>query len=227
MKLSKLFLLLFITLLAACGTTRTVRTAGLDAMNKGADNMHKATSIAAGKATMAKDAMASRASGVRRSEVAYDANNPFPPARPGECFAKIVTQPQYETVKEKVLVKEASTRIKTLPGKYDTIKERVVAKEASTRLEVIPATYKWVEEEVLVEPARTTLRTVPAKYKTLTERVVDKPATTKWKKGTGPLGSQTSVNSAGEVMCLVDVPCLLYTSPSPRDKRQSRMPSSA
>ena len=25
----------------------------------------------------------------------------------------------------------------------------------------------------------------------------------------------------------VDTPCLLYTSPSPRDKRQSRMPSSA
>ena len=24
-----------------------------------------------------------------------------------------------------------------------------------------------------------------------------------------------------------DIPCLLYTSPSPRDKRQSRMPSSA
>ena len=26
---------------------------------------------------------------------------------------------------------------------------------------------------------------------------------------------------------LFDIPCLLYTSPSPRDKRQSRMPSSA
>ena len=25
----------------------------------------------------------------------------------------------------------------------------------------------------------------------------------------------------------MDIPCLLYTSPSPRDKRQSRMPSSA
>ena len=25
----------------------------------------------------------------------------------------------------------------------------------------------------------------------------------------------------------LDIPCLLYTSPSPRDKRQSRMPSSA
>ena len=32
----------------------------------------------------------------------------------------------------------------------------------------------------------------------------------------------------GEVYdCKVECPCLLYTSPSPRDKRQSRMPSSA
>ena len=30
-----------------------------------------------------------------------------------------------------------------------------------------------------------------------------------------------------EVESLVSNPCLLYTSPSPRDKRQSRMPSSA
>ena len=27
--------------------------------------------------------------------------------------------------------------------------------------------------------------------------------------------------------CIISVTCLLYTSPSPRDKRQSRMPSSA
>ena len=29
------------------------------------------------------------------------------------------------------------------------------------------------------------------------------------------------------IRCVVLFPCLLYTSPSPRDKRQSRMPSSA
>ena len=32
---------------------------------------------------------------------------------------------------------------------------------------------------------------------------------------------------AGELELLRYTPCLLYTSPSPRDKRQSRMPSSA
>ena len=42
------------------------------------------------------------------------------------------------------------------------------------------------------------------------------------------------LNHSVEAICLEDrmipdwiQPCLLYTSPSPRDKRQSRMPSSA
>ena len=40
------------------------------------------------------------------------------------------------------------------------------------------------------------------------------------------------LDDAGEVVCFAesdrfDSNCLLYTSPSPRDKRQSRMPSSA
>ena len=39
----------------------------------------------------------------------------------------------------------------------------------------------------------------------------DAKITVSWEKGLG----------------VVSVPCLLYTSPSPRDKRQSRMPSSA
>ena len=37
--------------------------------------------------------------------------------------------------------------------------------------------------------------------------------------------NRTIRNSNGAVMGLIS--CLLYTSPSPRDKRQSRMPSSA
>ena len=39
--------------------------------------------------------------------------------------------------------------------------------------------------------------------------------------------SQTKDDYAGEIPIRIYKPCLLYTSPSPRDKRQSRMPSSA
>ena len=39
-------------------------------------------------------------------------------------------------------------------------------------------------------------------------------------------GEQVKISSFG-TFSLRDKSCLLYTSPSPRDKRQSRMPSSA
>ena len=39
---------------------------------------------------------------------------------------------------------------------------------------------------------------------------------------------QVLISMFSQGHCLLEgVPCLLYTSPSPRDKRQSRMPSSA
>ena len=44
-------------------------------------------------------------------------------------------------------------------------------------------------------------------------------------KGTLPADALTSFNNLRSAM--ISRPCLLYTSPSPRDKRQSRMPSSA
>ena len=45
--------------------------------------------------------------------------------------------------------------------------------------------------------------------------------------GTVAGGAQTLTTNTGKKFGLQDRICLLYTSPSPRDKRQSRMPSSA
>ena len=44
---------------------------------------------------------------------------------------------------------------------------------------------------------------------------------------TDPINADAAAWIKTEVAKLTDKPCLLYTSPSPRDKRQSRMPSSA
>ena len=47
--------------------------------------------------------------------------------------------------------------------------------------------------------------------------------------GAGNVTWQDSTGGGGASVTISDTPpaCLLYTSPSPRDKRQSRMPSSA
>ena len=132
-----------------------------------------------------------------------------PNAKPGECYARVFIPPQFKTDTQRVLKREATSRIETSAPKFAWGEERVLVKEASSRLEVLPATYAWVEERVLVTPASTRLSSVPAVYDTVTEKILDKPAHTVWKKGSGPI---TKVDEAtGEIMCLVDVPATYRT----------------
>ena len=49
----------------------------------------------------------------------------------------------------------------------------------------------------------------------------------KSKKNAEKLKKELSQNGTKVYLVKGDLSCLLYTSPSPRDKRQSRMPSSA
>ena len=41
------------------------------------------------------------------------------------------------------------------------------------------------------------------------------------------VGAKSALCSVGEPITYIDINCLLYTSPSPRDRQKSRMPSSA
>lgn len=132
-----------------------------------------------------------------------------PNARPGECYAKVVIPPKYETRTQQVIKTPARTEVKVIPAQYTTVTEKVMVREASERLEVIPATYKWVEERVLVKPESTRLEVVPAEYETVTDRVLDKPARTVWKKGTGPI--QKIDHTTGDIMCLVEEPATYKT----------------
>jgi hypothetical protein len=77
----------------------------------------------------------------------------------GECFAMVYIPPRFETVSEKVCVKEASER-----------------------LEVVPAEYAWVEEKVLVKDAYTEINIVPAEFRTATRQVEIAPGTKGWVK---------------------------------------------
>ena len=134
----------------------------------------------------------------------------FPPnAKPGECYARVLTPPKYKIVTEKVLVKEGGEKVVTIPAKYEWVTEKVLVKEAGEKLITIPPVYKTVTERVMVKGPGKKLVTIPAVYKTVTEKVLVSPAHTEWKKGTGPI---TRVNEiTGEIMCLVKVPAKYKT----------------
>lgn len=72
----------------------------------------------------------------------------LPDAKPGECYAKVITPARFETRSEEVVIQEASERIETQEAQYKTVKEPVTVKEASQRIEVTPAAFSRETEQV-------------------------------------------------------------------------------
>ncbi len=129
----------------------------------------------------------------------------YPPnAKPGECYARVLTPAVYDQVTKEILVKGASEKIEVIPAEYTMVEETILVKEASEVLKTIPAEFTWVEEQYMVEPEKTELITVPATYKNVSEQILVKAAYTTWKKGRGPI--EKINDSTGEIMCLVEVP---------------------
>jgi len=70
-------------------------------------------------------------------------------AKAGDCFAKVFIPPEFKTVTERVLVKEASERLEIVPAKYEWVEERVCVRDAEKRLVEEPA--EFAEKEVTVQ----------------------------------------------------------------------------
>ena len=92
-----------------------------------------------------------------------------PNAKAGECYAKVV-----------------------LPAKYETVEERVLVKEASEKIKIIPAKYEWSSEKIEVTPASKKIIPIPAKYKKIVETIEIKSATRIWKTSTNRIAAPVS-----------------------------------
>lgn len=140
-----------------------------------------------------------------------DAQEYPPNAKPGECWAKCVSKPKFESYTEQVLVKEAAKRVEVVPATYETVTEKVMVRPASKRLEVIPAVYDSETERVVVKEASKRLVKVPAVYEDVTERIEVSPATTRWEKGKATAACLSANPEDCRVWCLVEVPAQFRT----------------
>ena len=129
-------------------------------------------------------------------------------AQPGECYTRVMIPEKYKIVKQKVLVKEASTKLIKIPAKYKTVYKKVLVKEASTKLVTTKPVYKTVTEKVLVKEAEPKVITTKPVYKTVKQRVLVSPAHTEWKLGKRYIREalKYKTNATGEVICLVKIP---------------------
>jgi len=82
-----------------------------------------------------------------------DNTTTLPDARPGECYAKVITAPRFATRSEEIVVQEASERIEPVPATFETVEERVVVRESSSTIEVTPAEFEADSTQVRVRAA--------------------------------------------------------------------------
>lgn len=163
----------------------------------------------------------------------------YPPnARPGQCFARVVTPEIYSTYSEKVIDQAERTETRVLPGEYGWDEKTVCTKEPSVEYFTVPATYRTITETIILKPASVRTETVPAIYGTTTRQVVVSEAHSVWKPGKGiashavsgsggayaqlpsysgvqyngsSWNGPTQVLPTGEVLCLVEVPAQYET----------------
>jgi hypothetical protein len=85
-----------------------------------------------------------------------DNTNTLPPAKPGQCYAKVMVPAKYETKEEKVLVRESAEKIETIPAKYEWMEKTVTINAAHTKLVPVPAKYEKIAEKIELSPSRQT-----------------------------------------------------------------------
>jgi hypothetical protein len=74
----------------------------------------------------------------------------LPDAKPGECYAKVITPAQFTTRTEEIVVQEASERIETIDAQYEKVDQTVVVKEPAQLLTVVPARFKKESQKIEV-----------------------------------------------------------------------------
>lgn len=77
----------------------------------------------------------------------------LPDAQPGECYAKVITPPQFEITSEEVVIQEAAERIETIEAEYNEVETTLVIVEASEALVVEEAVFSTEAEQVEIRPA--------------------------------------------------------------------------
>lgn len=73
-----------------------------------------------------------------------------PGAKSGECYARVWVEPEYRTVSENYIAREASEKVTVQPAIYEWETTSVLVKEASERSIPVPAQYGFEEQTVKI-----------------------------------------------------------------------------
>lgn len=131
---------------------------------------------------------------------------PLPQARPGECFARMQTPAQYQSVPKQVAVSDAYDRARVTQAQFSSDREEVITKDAHTRYVVRQPRFAVQQQEVMLRPSFDRLEVVPAQFRYTQDQVQVTEPRLVWKRGHGLSGISRTDTRTGETWCLVEEP---------------------
>jgi hypothetical protein len=103
-------------------------------------------------------------------------------AKPGQCFAKLITSPKAETYTDHVLMKPERTQTRMVPAVIDWVDKDVLVRPEHVIHKNMPAVTHTEMVTEVVRDATSRDETVPAQYEMRVEHVLVRPAHQEWVK---------------------------------------------
>lgn len=118
-------------------------------------------------------------------------------AKPGQCFAKLLTSPKAETYTDHVLVTAEHTASRTVPAVFDLVEKDILIRPERVIHKNVPAVTHTETVTEVVREATFREETLPAQYETRIEHVLVQPAHQEWVKTRGVPASAPMVTPDG------------------------------
>lgn len=139
--------------------------------------------------------------------ISLTAQQGLPPnPEPGKCYVSCVTEDEWETVQEKILVRPEYKTLKVVPAEYKMVDERVMVKPASVKYVYVPATYKTESVSYQSEDPYKKISITPAQLgsDTKTVKIQDGYSQYEWKSAYADCQSKDPRDC--RVLCYVAYP---------------------
>ncbi|MEO9571519.1 MAG: OmpA family protein [Polaribacter sp.] len=132
---------------------------------------------------------------------------------PGKCYVRCKTPEVWKNEDVTIEIAPAYKRIVTHPAEYETVTERVLIKEAGQRLVVVPAVWETKTITYTAKEDANKLRVIAATFSSDTETIETKAASANWEMSEKAPDCESSDPNDCRYWCYKPVPAKFVTVP--------------
>jgi OmpA-OmpF porin, OOP family len=132
---------------------------------------------------------------------------------PGKCYVMCKTPEVWKNEEVTIEIAPAFRKIVTHPAEYRTVTEKVLIKEASTKLEIVPAVWKTRAIEYEAKENASELRVVNATFRQDSQTIETKASSASWQMSGKKPGCESSDPNDCRYWCYKPIPASYVSIP--------------